>query len=92
MTARRSSQSGLDDLPPSPGFSHRTSSVRDTSLTLAPDSTTQMSYDFDDPAEFRSSLSELVGALGNPATNSNSGNSNNTSNNSNGLYSSFPVM
>jgi hypothetical protein len=41
--ARRSSETGLDDLPPSPGFSHRTSLPRDTSPTLAPDSTTQMS-------------------------------------------------
>jgi len=86
--ARRSSQSGLDDFPPSPGFSHRTSPVRDTSPTLAPDSTTQMSYDFDDATEFRSTSSELVGALGNPTSN---GNGNNTSNDSNGLYNSFPV-
>ena len=89
--ARRSSQSGLDDLPPSPDFSHRTSSVRDTSPTLAPDSTTQMSYDFDDATEFRSTSSELVGALGNPATNGNGGSGNNASNDSNGLYNSFPV-
>jgi hypothetical protein len=56
---------------PSPG-SHA-SPVRETSPTLAPDSTTQMSYDFDDTPEFRSILSELVGALGNPAANGNSG-------------------
>ena len=80
--ARRSSQSGLDDLPPSPGFSHRTSPPRDTSPTLAPDSTTQMSYNFDDTTEFRSTSSELVGALGNPTSNGNSGNGNNTSNDS----------
>jgi len=43
------------------------------SPTLAPDSTTQMSYDFDDTPEFRSILSELVGALSNPAANGNSG-------------------
>ena len=58
----RSSQSGLDDLPASPDFSHRTSSVRDTSPTLAPD----------DAMKFRSTSFELVGALRNPATNGNS--------------------
>ena len=65
---RRSSQCGLDDLPPSPGFSHRTSLPRDTSPTLAPDSTTQMSYNSDDAMEFRSTSSELVGALGKPTS------------------------
>lgn len=95
--ARRSSQSGLEDFPPSPGISH-TSPVRDTSPTLAPDSTTQMSYDFgEEMSEFRcnTSSSELVGALGNPASTANNSNAgsgtNHASNDSNGLYSSFPV-
>lgn len=86
--------SGLDELPPSPGFSHRASPVRDTSL--APDSTTQMPYDFDDTPEFRSTSFELVGALGNPAVKGINGaspnnNNNSTSNDSNGLYNYFPV-
>lgn len=64
-----------------PPFSHRASPVRDTSPTLAPDSTTQMSYDFDDTPEFRSTSSEIVGALGNPAVNGNNGDSPNNNNN-----------
>ncbi|KAF9480649.1 hypothetical protein BDN70DRAFT_601391 [Pholiota conissans] len=54
----------------SPGVSRRTSPVRDASPTLAPDSTTTMSYEFNDDSEtFRNttSSSELMGALGNPA-------------------------
>ena len=94
--ARRSSQSGLDDFPPSPGLSLRTSPFRDSSPTLAPDSTTQMSYDFgEDVTDFRStsSSSELVGALGNPATNTNSSSTGNStsSNDSSSIYNSFPV-
>ncbi len=76
---------------PSPGF--HASPVREISPTLAPDSTTQMSYDFDDTPEFSTISSELVAALGNPAANGNSGSlhNNTTSNDSNGLYGSFPV-
>ncbi|KAF8900459.1 hypothetical protein CPB84DRAFT_1747457 [Gymnopilus junonius] len=50
----------------SPGVSRRTSPVPETSPTLAPDSTTQMSYDYSDDSEMRtsSSSSELMGALG----------------------------
>ena len=70
--ARRSSQSGLDDIPTSPVMSQRASPARDTSPTLAPDSTTQMSYEFgEDISEFRSTTtsSELVGALGSTGMN-----------------------
>jgi hypothetical protein len=64
----------------SPGVSHRASPARDTSPTLALDSTTQMSYDFDDAPELRSTSSEIVGAPSNPSANSNSDcpNNNNT--------------
>ncbi|KAF8961654.1 hypothetical protein BDZ97DRAFT_1905490 [Flammula alnicola] len=50
----------------SPGVSRRTSPVREASPTLAPDSTTQMSYEFGEDSDFRSnsSSSELMGALG----------------------------
>src|SRR6188768_572482 len=69
----RRSIGGLEDTPSaSPGVSRRTSPVRDSSPTLAPDSTTQMSYDFgDDAAEYRSSSSssELMGALGSSSDN-----------------------
>ena len=50
----------------SPGVSRRTSPVPESSPTLAPDSTTQMFYDYSDDANLRnnSSSSELIGALG----------------------------
>ena len=63
--ARRPSINGREDTPSaaSPSPSRRASPV---SPTLAPDSTTQLSYDFDDSDSFRtiSSASELMGALG----------------------------
>lgn len=52
----------------SPGVSRRTSPVRDASPTLAPDSTTQMTYEFNEDSDsFRNTTtpSELLGALGN---------------------------
>ena len=59
---------GPEDTPSaSPGVSRRTSPVRDGSPTLAPDSTTQMSYDYNEETEYRgttSTSSELMGALG----------------------------
>ncbi len=48
----------------SPGVSRRPSPVRDPSPTLAPDSTTQLSYDYHEELEYRSAQSELLGALG----------------------------
>ncbi|KAF8637749.1 hypothetical protein AX17_002607 [Amanita inopinata Kibby_2008] len=48
----------------SPGVSRRASPARDPSPTLAPDSTTQVSYDFNDEMDYRSAQSELLGALG----------------------------
>src|SRR6202012_1871399 len=48
----------------SPGVSRRASPVQETSPTLAPDSTTQINYDYSDEMDFRNSQSELLGALG----------------------------
>jgi GATA-binding protein len=48
----------------SPGVSRRPSPVRDISPTLAPDSTTQLSFEYHEESEYRSSRSELMGALG----------------------------
>ena len=68
--ARRASiNGGPEDSPStSPGPSLRSSPVREVSPTLAPDSTTQLSYDFEDSDSFRAisapSASELMGALG----------------------------
>ena len=68
--ARRASINGPDDTPStsSGAPSRRSSPVRDASPTLAPDSTTQLSYDFEDSDAFRAisapSSSELMGALG----------------------------
>ena len=67
--ARRASITGAEDTPsasPCPS-SARASPVREASPTLAPDSTTQLSYDFEEDT-FRAisapSASELMGALG----------------------------
>ena len=68
--ARRASINGPEDTPStSPGPSRRASPVREASPTLAPDSTTQLSYDFgEDSDSYRAisttSASELMGALG----------------------------
>ncbi|KAF8622806.1 hypothetical protein AX15_006733 [Amanita polypyramis BW_CC] len=48
----------------SPGVSRRTSPVRDPSPTLAPDSTTQLSFDYHEDMDYRSAQSELLVALG----------------------------
>ncbi|KII90088.1 hypothetical protein PLICRDRAFT_174876 [Plicaturopsis crispa FD-325 SS-3] len=56
---------GVSDTPSaSPGASRRTSPSAETSPTLAPDGTTQITYDSYDESDFRSSQSELMGALG----------------------------
>ena len=88
--ARRASQSGFDEMTSaSPEISRRTSPARESSPTLAPDSTTQMSYDFgEDPNEFRNSTSELAGALGSTTTNNNNSNVNTESTS---LFSTFPL-
>ena len=68
--ARRASITGPEDTPSTSSgpTSPRSSPVRDASPTLAPDSTTQLSYDFEDSDAFRPvpppSSSELMGALG----------------------------
>jgi GATA-binding protein, other eukaryote len=63
--ARRMSSSGGADTPSaSPGASRRASPVPETSPVLAPDSTTQMNYDYGADSDFHSSASELMGALG----------------------------
>ncbi|KIY69765.1 hypothetical protein CYLTODRAFT_409350 [Cylindrobasidium torrendii FP15055 ss-10] len=69
--ARRNSNaqppSSSDTPSASPGVSRRTSPspAREASPTLAPDSTTQMSYEFNNEQhDYNSSQSELMGALG----------------------------
>lgn len=68
--ARRGSGSGTGSSE-TPSASRGTTPVTTPDLerspTLAPDSTTQMSYDFGDESEFHTSPSELMGALGNTA-------------------------
>ena len=67
----------------SPGVSRRPSPARDTSPTLAPDSTTQMSYEYHEESDYRSSQSELMGALGPEANHHNY--------NPQGSYSTSPL-
>ena len=68
--ARRASITGPEDTPSTSSgpTSRQSSPAREASPTLAPDSTTQLSYDFEDPDAFRTvsapSSSELMGALG----------------------------
>ncbi|KAF9449688.1 hypothetical protein P691DRAFT_790635 [Macrolepiota fuliginosa MF-IS2] len=68
--ARRGSNAGVigvEDTPSaSPGVSRRASPARDPSPTLAPDSTTALSYDYshDHLTDAFATQSELVGALG----------------------------
>ena len=68
--ARRTSiTGGPEDTPStSSGPSRHSSPVREASPTLAPDSTTQLSYEFDDSDAYRAvsapTSSELMGALG----------------------------
>jgi GATA-binding protein, other eukaryote len=61
--ARRLGNSAPETPSVSPDVSRRPSPVREVSPTLAPDSTTQMSYDYDDN-DYHTSQSELMGALG----------------------------
>lgn len=80
--ARRSGGAGTNasDTPSaSRGGTPGDSPEMERSPTLAPDSTTQMTYEFNEDSEFHSSQSELMGALGN---NSASGFS--------GIYNAFP--
>jgi hypothetical protein len=62
--ARRIGVGASDTPTASPGVSRRSSPVRDVSPTLDPDSTTQMSYEYNEQSEYQSSQSELMGALG----------------------------
>ncbi|KAK7445780.1 hypothetical protein VKT23_014776 [Stygiomarasmius scandens] len=66
----------------SPGVSRRASPARDTSPTLAPDSSTstsppQLNYQYPDNIDFSSTQSELLGALGQDMSQSNPNDSNN---------------
>lgn len=73
--ARRGSQSGMhsSETPSaSRNGSPNASPQMERSPTLAPDSTTQMSYDFSEDSDFRTS-SELIGALGNSSSSNNFG-------------------
>jgi GATA-binding protein, other eukaryote len=56
-----SSETPSDSRGASPGASPE----MERSPTLAPDSTTQMSYEFNEDSDFQASQSELIGALGN---------------------------
>ncbi|KAK0457046.1 uncharacterized protein EV420DRAFT_1644196 [Desarmillaria tabescens] len=62
--ARRAANGSSDTPSASPGVSRRASPVRESSPTLAPDSTTQMTYEYNEEVEYRSTQSELMGALG----------------------------
>ncbi|KAG6853151.1 hypothetical protein C0991_006558 [Blastosporella zonata] len=62
--ARRGGNSLPDTPSASPGVSRRASPAPDVSPTLAPDSTTQITYDYSEELDFRSTHSELLGALG----------------------------
>jgi len=66
--ARRIGNGPADTPTASPGVSRRASPARDASPTLAPDSTTQMTYDYSDHSEYQSTQSELMGALGPDST------------------------
>lgn len=61
--ARRIGNAAPETPSASPGASRRSSPVPETSPTLAPDSTTQITYEYHD-SEYVSSQSELTGALG----------------------------
>lgn len=63
--ARRITNCAPETPTASPGISRRPSpEARGISPTLAPDSTTQMSYDYHEESDYRPSQSELMGALG----------------------------
>ncbi|SJL10928.1 uncharacterized protein ARMOST_14324 [Armillaria ostoyae] len=62
--ARRAANGSSDTPSASPGVSRRASPVRESSPTLAPDSTTQMTYEYNEEVEYRATQSELMGALG----------------------------
>ncbi|KAF5376737.1 hypothetical protein D9615_007839 [Tricholomella constricta] len=62
--ARRGGNNLSDTPSASPGVSRRASPAREASPTLAPDSTTQMTYDYSEELDFRNTQSELLGALG----------------------------
>ena len=84
--ARRSGPDSSETPSVSPGASRRTSPTVERSPTLAPDSTTQPTYDYNEETTTQSSSSELLGALG-PDTQSTG--YNNQSNYS-AIFSSFP--
>ncbi|KAF7974624.1 hypothetical protein HWV62_11604 [Athelia sp. TMB] len=81
--ARRAGHSGATNASDTPSVSRsgspNNSPHMERSPTLAPDSTTQMAYEFSDDSDFHTSQSELMGALGNT-----------TQNNFSGIYSAFP--
>jgi GATA-binding protein len=62
--ARRAGAAAPETPSASPGASRRTSPTIEPSPTLAPDSTTQMTYEYNSESEYRVSPSELSGALG----------------------------
>jgi GATA-binding protein, other eukaryote len=64
--ARRAGNAAPETPSASPGASRRPSPAPECSPTLAPDSTTQMTYDYHEP-EYSTSQSELTGALGHEA-------------------------
>jgi GATA-binding protein len=62
--ARRVGAAAAETPSASPGVSRRNSPVLERSPTLAPDSTTQMTYDYSTEPDYRVSQSELTNALG----------------------------
>ncbi|THU78016.1 hypothetical protein K435DRAFT_973704 [Dendrothele bispora CBS 962.96] len=87
--ARRSGGALAETPSASPGVSRRASPARDTSPTLAPDSSTsttppQLNYQYPENVDFSTTQSELMGALGQEIMNH--ANSNDSNKNTNGFY------
>lgn len=83
--ARRSGHDSSDTPSASPGASRRTSPTVERSPTLAPDSTTQPTYEYNEEPTTQSSSSELLGALG-PDQNTGFNNQSSYAN----IYNPFP--
>ncbi|EIW76948.1 hypothetical protein CONPUDRAFT_110709 [Coniophora puteana RWD-64-598 SS2] len=70
--ARRAGPDNASETPSaSPGASRRPSPSAERSPTLAPDSTTQPTYEFTEDPEIRNTQSELMNALGSPNSGAN---------------------
>lgn len=82
--ARRVGPDSSETPSASPGASRRTSPTVESSPTLAPDSTTQPTYEYPDETTTQSTSSELLGALGPDVQNAS------YNNQSNYIFNPFP--